>query len=256
MGDRRTKPSQNCLPFGFFLTHRREGENGEAQRNGENEEIAVDEIRDGHERLGRQGQFLVHPVEDLGDHGDHVTDKEEENARADDAHDSGIDEGRLDLCFHVRAALEQVRLILEDRIEGARLLARRHRIDEEVVEYLRVGLEGLGEGGAAFHLVAQKPDYVFLPVPVELVCDDRKGLKKGYAALEEGRKLAGQLYGQFLFYAEGKENALPSPLCCRSLLERDQIEAPVLYLVFRGRLGVRLYAALFRVFPSFLLHGT
>ena len=207
MGDRRTKPSQNCLPFGFFLTHREKAKMARPERDGENEEIAVDEIRDGHEHLGRQGQLLVHPVEDLGDHGDHVADKEEENACAHDAHDGGIDEGRLDLCLHVRAALEQVRLILEDRIEGARLLARRHRIDEEVVEYLRVGLEGLGEGGAALHLVAQKPDYLFLPVPFELVCDDGEGLEKGYAALEEGGELPRQLYGQSLLYAEGKENA-------------------------------------------------
>jgi len=88
MGDRRTNPSQNCLPFRLFLTHR---EKAKPERDGEDKEIAVDEIRDGHEDLGRHGQLLVHPVKDSGDHGDHVADKEEENACSHYAHNSGID---------------------------------------------------------------------------------------------------------------------------------------------------------------------
>ena len=233
MGDRRTNPSQNCLPFRLLFDPPGKGKNGEPERDGEDKEIAVDEIRDGHEDLGRHGQLLVHPVKDLGDHGDHVADKEEENARSHDAHNSGIDQGCLDLCFHVRAALEQVRLILEDRIEGARLLARRHRIDEEVVEYLRVGFERLRERGAAFYLVAQNPTISFSLSPSSWFAIMVRAWKRGTPPLRREASWRANCMGNLCFMPKEKNKASLFPLC-RRLLERDQVEPPVLYFVFRG----------------------
>src|SRR5437867_1998095 len=196
------------------------------------QDVALRELRDEHDDLGRQRELRAQALEHLGERRDDEDHHEHDDQQrhADDR--DRVDHRSLDLALQLGGLLDVAGQALEDDVEHTARLTDLEHVGEEVVEDLRVLPERLGKGGAALDLAGDLAGDVAEGLRVALLGQDREALRERQASVDHRGELP-CVDGQVLVL-DLTADLLDGRDLGRALLDRGGDDAPRAQLRDRG----------------------
>ena len=158
--------------------------------------------------MGGSGELLAEIGEHLREDRNDVHEQDDRDDDGDGDDRGRIDHRALDLLGQLHRLLDVIGEAGQDRIENAAHLSRGDDVDEEGVEAFRVTGQGIGEGGAALHVLLDLEDRLLERRVLLLRPEDIQALDERKPRVDHGGELAGEdgqlLPGDFLLRLPGE----------------------------------------------------